>query len=347
MVKYNQKLGSWSASVCMRHPITKIPTSLRRDKLVSEKLAYQIENKLRQALLFKFQATVHPTWPQLLIEFEADLKNRDMSEKAKKTYVSCLKSAVGPEWDNKFVKDISGIDIKHIVKHKHPNFSESHRKSLRKFFNSIFEFAVLKGFVNANPTPKLKFKIGQKIETTLNQTQCRHFLKLARQQENEFYPVWFMALHTGMRSGELFSLKWQDVDFERGIIKINSSWRKDGGYLDYTKTGYDRIFPINKQLREFLIDLKVEALNEFVLPRIAQWENGEQSRILKKFLKANNLPEIRFHDLRATCATLLLTNGVSIAVVMNLLGWKQLKTANIYYRKSAVEIVGKTDVLNF
>lgn len=347
MVKFNETNRTWSASVCLRHPLTKTPTSMRRDGLQSERQAVLLEKQLRDTIYMKFRQSLEPKWPRLFAEYCVELKTRDISEKTKSTYIGCLKSAVGNDWDDRFVKDITPEDIKYVVRHKNKHYSESHRKSLRKFFNSIFEFALLKKYVVTNPMPPFKFTIGQKIETTLNQKQCGELLKLASEQRHEFYPVWFVALHTGMRNGELYSLRWSNVDFERRIIKCSCTWQKGQGFIDYTKTGDDRIIPMNLQLERFLKILHFNSCDQYVLPRLKKWENGEQAKILRTFLRSNNMPEMRFHDFRATCATLLLSNGVSLAAVMNILGWKQLKTANIYYRKSAVDIAGATDKLIF
>ena len=65
------------------------------------------------------------------------------------------------------------------------------------------------------------------------------------------------------------------------------------------------------------------------------------------FLTGLGLPAIRFHDLRATWATLLLSKGVEPIKVMIMGGWKDLKTLQIYVRKAGVEMKGATDCLDF
>lgn len=70
-------------------------------------------------------------------------------------------------------------------------------------------------------------------------------------------------------------------------------------------------------------------------------------RCLRMFLLGLGLPAIRFHDLRATWATLLLSKGVEPIKVMFMGGWSDLKTLQIYIRKAGVNIKGSTDVLDF
>ena len=58
------------------------------------------------------------------------------------------------------------------------------------------------------------------------------------------------------------------------------------------------------------------------------------------------LPPVRFHDLRATWATIMLSKGVQPAKVMVMGGWKDMKTMMIYTRKAGIDIRGITDCLN-
>lgn len=65
------------------------------------------------------------------------------------------------------------------------------------------------------------------------------------------------------------------------------------------------------------------------------------------FLAGVGLPQIRFHDLRTTWATIMLSKGVEPIKVMMMGGWKDMKTMQIYVRKAGVSIQGVTDKLDF
>lgn len=67
---------------------------------------------------------------------------------------------------------------------------------------------------------------------------------------------------------------------------------------------------------------------------------GEQARDLRMFLLGLGLSRIRFHDLRATWATIMLSAGVVPVKVMDMGGWKDLKTMLLYIRKAGVDISG-------
>ena len=66
---------------------------------------------------------------------------------------------------------------------------------------------------------------------------------------------------------------------------------------------------------------------------------------MRMFLIGLGLPIVRFHDLRATWATLMLSKGVEPAKVMIMGGWNDLKTMMIYMRKAGINIRGITDCL--
>jgi len=81
---------------------------------------------------------------------------------------------------------------------------------------------------------------------------------------------------------------------------VNCSWSSKDGYKS-TKSGDDRVVEIPKPLLPVLQELKLKSAgSEFVLPRLSKWDKSEQARELRFFLKTLGLPEIRFHDLRAS-----------------------------------------------
>jgi integrase len=155
-----------------------------------------------------------------------------------------------------------------------------------------------------------------------------------------------MALYTGMRNGELYALTWDKVNLDQSLIKVDCSWNNVDSFKS-TKSGDDRMIEIAKPMLILLKELKVKRHHQtFVLPRISKWDKGEQARELRRFLMGLGLPAVRFHDLRATWATILLTKGVEPIRVMTMGGWKDMKTMMIYARKAGVDIRGATDCLN-
>jgi len=186
-----------------------------------------------------------------------------------------------------------------------------------------------------------------RVKKVLTEDQASLLLKKAQEWQSEWLPHWALALYTGMRSGELYALKWDKVNFETRQITVDIAWNSKDGFKS-TKSGHERVVPINESLMLVLKELKLACEGgPYVLPRQTKWTKGEQARELRNFLILIDLPSIKFHDLRATWATMLLSKGIPPAQVMKMGGWRDMKTMMIYMRMAGIDVRGATDCLNF
>lgn len=124
-------------------------------------------------------------------------------------------------------------------------------------------------------------------------------------------PIVTAALHTGMRKGELLGLKWNQVNFEQGIIT-----------LEDTKNHERRDIPMNNTVKNTLEGIERNGENVFC--------NGEGqtfANVRKSFdtaVRKSRITDFRFHDLRHTFASNLVMEGVDIMTVKELMGHKDL-----------------------
>ncbi|WP_291515675.1 tyrosine-type recombinase/integrase [Bdellovibrio sp. ArHS] len=117
---------------------------------------------------------------------------------------------------------------------------------------------------------------------------------------------------------------------------MNCSWSSKNG-IKSTKSGADRLIDIAPSLLALLRELKAQAEDQhWVLPRNDRWDRGQQAKDLRMFLQVVGLPQIRFHDLRATWATLLLAQGVQPFKVMAMGGRNDMETM-ILYKEGGIE----------
>lgn len=164
----------------------------------------------------------------------------------------------------------------------------------------------------------------------------------------------FLALYYGLRRSEALGIKWDAVDFENKtiIIRHTISQTKVDGKLqivaeDKTKNQSSyRTLPLIPEIEEILLEEKAnQEYNKKVFKKSYLNDNGyvcvnADGSILKpdyvshkfnQILKDNNLKSIRFHDLRHSCASLLLSNKVSMKDIQIWLGHSSYNTtANIY-----------------
>jgi integrase len=151
--------------------------------------------------------------------------------------------------------------------------------------------------------------------------------------------LFLTAIYTGMRRGELLALRWSDVDMDNGEINIRMSrtWQKGKGWvMGETKTRTSkRTIPIPPSLVLELRKTKAAQLRERLQTPEEEWKGGEMvflgekggpvvggfmNKQLTRILRENNLPHLRFHDLRHLHATLLLRDGCQAKQVQQAMG---------------------------
>ncbi|MDC1174656.1 tyrosine-type recombinase/integrase [Bacteriovoracaceae bacterium] len=345
-IKFNEVKKYYEVSYSRRHPITKKSKNIKRIGIKTKAEALRVHREIQSELVRRFHNAKHPYWNDVVSEFVAHFINRGMANSTVTNYRGSLKLHTYEKWKSKRITEISTTDIRDLILDDLNPYFEAQKKNMLKFIRAVFRYAIECNIIQRDPSPKLKFKTNEKIKKVLTENQIKTFIKAAKLQNNPWFPIWVMACYTGMRNGELFALRWERVDLNKRILVVCESWTRENGYKD-TKSGDDRSVEIAQSLMPIMKDLYENRTSEFVLPRVNSWEGGMQSKILRDFLEELGLPPIRFHDLRASWATIMLSKGIEPIKVMAMGGWKDLKTMQIYIRKSGIHIQGITDSLNF
>lgn len=180
----------------------------------------------------------------------------------------------------------------------------------------------------------------------LGRNQVRALFEAARGDRLE--ALYTVAVTTGLRRGEIQALRWSDVDLDTGYLRVRRtlSEARSGTVFENPKSGKGRGIRLSQKAIQSLRAHR-QAQNEERLRLGPIWEDsglaftsrigtyiggGNLHRAFKKMLTRAGLPEeTRFHDLRHTCATLLLTRGVHPKVVQELLGHADIAlTLNVY-----------------
>ena len=243
------------------------------------------------------------------------------------------------------------------VKHYHANI----RKAL--------QYAMKTDIIPSNPADKVdlpkieeykpKFYTSDDVKVLLNEV-------IGTKLE---IPVMIDCFY-GFRRSEVIGLKWSAVDFENDTITINHTITQSNGKLiirDKTKTkSSKRTLPLEPIIKAFLLELREkqeknkelcgDSYNKDYLEYICVDNCGNiikpdyVTQTFLKLLKKKNLKIIRFHDLRHSCASILLKNGANMKEIQAWLGHSNYNTtANLYAHldPSSVNNVGKviTNVL--
>ncbi|HLM59513.1 MAG TPA: site-specific integrase [Pyrinomonadaceae bacterium] len=133
-----------------------------------------------------------------------------------------------------------------------------------------------------------------------------------------------LALDSGMRRGEIFKLRWQDIDFENGIIRILGT---------HTKTERERLAPLSDRARIELDKLKEISSGENPFPTKDIKHSFETAKRLAK------INDLHFHDLRRTAITRWIQQGTPLALAGKLGGHTQLQTTMKHYTANDADAV--------
>jgi integrase len=224
-------------------------------------------------------------------------------------------------------------------------------RKLKTTVNLVFRFGSQEGFVDRNqnsPVHGVPFDLSDKDsdQEILTVDEVKTFLLEAKVQKHPWYPVWAVALMTGMRSSELYALRKDNIFLEEGFIRVKESWDWINKCAKSTKAGYWRTAPIASALKPIIEELMIaNPESPFLFPRFKEWERGEQAIVVRAFCEKIGIRSVRFHTLRACFATHLLIMGVDQATIMAIGGWSNLKTFRIYVRLAGVTERSKTDGL--
>jgi integrase len=184
-------------------------------------------------------------------------------------------------------------------------------------------------------------KIREDEITPLNSEQARRFLDAAAREK--FEALYVLSLTAGLRMGEALGLRWTDIDLDAQTLRVNRQlqrMRRDGvksGTLEFSepKNASRRTIDLSQRALEALSNHRKQQVVEHLKAGSNWQDNGlvfatgkgtaldaqnVVNRGFKPLLRRTDLPDIRWHDLRHTCFTLLLSRGVHPKYVQMLAG---------------------------
>ncbi len=145
-----------------------------------------------------------------------------------------------------------------------------------------------------------------------------------------FRPIVIFALNTGLRAGEIFSLRWENVDFENRVIRIESirTKTKEVYTVPMNDVVYELLLKIEKVQMEKGIDHGYVFTNSKGLPY--KYEDKTYRKVFINACRKAGIRDFRFHDLRHTFASWVAINSKDIYAVQKLLNHRDLRMTKRY-----------------
>lgn len=243
------------------------------------------------------------------------------------------------------------------------NFSVAYKNKILIYLNSLCKFSELFFEVTTNVPYKFeRYKNKEEIKKEMNYYTFEEFKKFISVVDDIKYYAFFMVLfYCGLRCGEANALKWSDIDFEKRELNVNKTvttkMLDNSGYylLTAPKTKSSiRILPIANipyNALNTLLDYyeKFEGFNNewFVFGGLKAIPETTIQKAKNKYVKLSGCKNIRIHDFRHSCASLLINSGANISLVSKYLGHSNIAmTLNIYTHFYKSDMEDLIDTLN-
>ena len=199
--------------------------------------------------------------------------------------------------------------------------------------NQVLNYAIRHKYIESNPLSAAERPRGGSEHKggILAHDEINRLLNAEKDQM--YHCLFKLAIFSGARKGELLGLTWADVSFKEKQIRIERSFNSGAIYEPKNRTSRRKIDLGDDMLLTLKEWRKANLTSELVFPD----KNGKHllsQTVLNRFraaLKKAGLPEVRFHDMRHTFASLLIHQGENIKVVQSQLGHSTpTQTLNIY-----------------
>ena len=326
-IKGNKKRAEQMLRDCLReYDLKEAAAQNRSDMLFCDWIRHWLEEAERRVDIVTFKQYEDTAVTQVLPYFEGVLLC-DVKRSMLQEYIDC--KATNGRVDGK--GGLSPVRLRH----------------LRNVLNQSLKLAVRNDLILSNPCEGLVLpRIEQREFAFYTADQLQAMLDAVK--GDPLYPLLHVAAIYGLRRSELLGLQWDSIDFNANTLSVRHTVVQHHEVVckDKTKnTTSRRTLPLTPDVRKLLLDVKAaEAQNRRLLGRsyvdnayIFKWEDGRPyvpdyiTRRFKDLMAKHGLPKIRFHDLRHSCASMMIAKGFTLKDIQEWLGHANITmTANVY-----------------
>ena len=247
------------------------------------------------------------------------------------------------------VKELKQRDLRRFYDYKKRSLSENTVKKLHANIHKALDQAVSDGLISYNPSDGIKFTKDKSFKGDFYNEEEIKILKEISKDNILEVPI-YLTIFYGFRRSEVLGLRWTSIDLKSKIIHVDHTITiargKPVGH-DRTKSETsNRYLPMNDEMVSYLKNVRKKQLENKVFygdtyidsGYVCTYPNGEVikpdylTRGFNKILNQNldKIKKIRFHDLRHSAATTLLSLGFSLEDIKEWLGHSDISTTQIY-----------------
>lgn len=293
------------------------------------------------------------------IGFFLKIKSQKIAELTLNSYKQCLKKYL-PE--NELLEDLDIFKAQEIM-FKMENLSKATQRRNLTILTQYYEYAKKYQICAKNPFKDVERPILTKtnvLQYAINEKELSKLLFAINKLPILWQTFFILSLDSGARRGEVLAICWNDIDFmQKTIIIKHSAYCSGETKIKEPKGKKERIIHLSEYTINKLQKVKNIQKKE-ALKKGAQWlnsnyvfsKNGQKpfnpstvTHTWQKFIKSNKLSHHRLHDLRHTCATMLLNKNIDVNTVRLRLGHSQLSTTMLYIH-SQQDIMAATIISN-
>lgn len=302
----------------------------------TKKAAFQkkkdYEQEINKPVVTRSEITVEAFLKDWLSSVEGTVKDRTYQR-----HEEVVRLHLGSLYD-KYLYEVQATDLQEIYKTKGRTLSPRSVQLIHRTISQALKQAVKQNLVEKNVandvTPP---RTEQKEIRTLTKEEVNRLL--SKVEGRRFEIVYVLAVTAGMREGEIFGLKWGDIDLSRKVLRVRRTLWKGETSAPKSKSSI-RTVPLSDSANEVLEQYR-RFCEEGRFP-LSEWlistSTGRPvschnflNRSWYPLLEEMGLERIPFHNLRHTTATLLLGKGIHPKLVQNLLGHANIEvTLNTY-----------------
>ena len=267
-------------------------------------------------------------------------------------YIKNLNNHILPVFANRKIGSINSLEINEFIKDlklKKTNYAnrENHKLSngtiekIYHIFHTVIQYAYENDIIEKNPCDKVKLNLKKQNDSTIHYytvDEYNHLLEELQKEDINKRVAIEIAIKTGLRRSEIFGLKWTDIDFATSMLSVNKTRQKSQSkmYEMATKTYSSiRTISIPDSLCDLLKEYHKTHNKEYILEDL---DYDNLTAWFRYWQEKHYLPRIKFHDLRHTHATLLLSQGVDIKTIQKRLGHSDISTTLNVYAHSVQEL---------